>query len=649
MINTSFNELYKESDVHKSLIVYFPELDVTLDIENIVGSSLILTETLCSDNDLVFGSCESNIFELTIANVEIDLVGKLIVVTQIVDDVNEMPLGTFVVENVERQNDRRYRKITAYDRMKLLDVNASDWYNGLTFPMTLAAFRGGLLSYVGIEEELRELPNDSMSVEKTIEPSSLSGRQVMQSIEEINGAFGHINRYGKFAHIVLEPSYGLYPYDTLFPADDLFPVSENDTTYFEEGSESATVTTDMIESIRFEDFTVKAIDKLQIRQEEGDVGAIAGTGSNAYVIEGNFLVFGKDAEELNTIAINALGNMQKRLYVPYTSNNIGLPYVEVGDTAAYYLNNTLSGYVFNRKLTGTQALRDVFSADGNQERQQIFGLNTEIIQLLGKSNVLKRTVDQLSVTITDLGAGLQSEIDLTASQIRAEVNDSVNNLQGQITVQAGEIALKVDSAGVIAAINVSPGTVKIEAAKIDLVSNAVSIVGKLYLNLNDNDTAVYAVSSGGTSNVVSYKVAPNPYGGTTFQAVVFGDMSEKTVVNGDTVGITAKSVSLNAGSGGNVQLSSTRSSSSNLFYSVNWDGQYFYPNTSDCYVGGPSFYWNGLYARGFYHYSTGTLGFFGSSQHSKTSVSTMSTSGTLADAISKINEIRNALNGYGLI
>jgi len=660
------------SNVEKDLIIHFPSLGLTIETDQIVEDSFSLEEALCSSEDLVFGSCESSLIRITVADVVQDLKGQEFTVEQVIEG-ESIPLGTYRVFSCKKQDDLRFKDIVAYDKLKYTDTDVAAWYNGLTFPLTLAAFRGSLLSYLEIEEEERQLPNDNMTVEKTIDPVQLKARDVLQASEEINGAFGRISRYGKFKHVILEPNYGLYPADNLYPADDLYPVSENDTTFFQEGTEAVNISVAMRSGIRFEEYTVKEIDKLQIRQEEGDIGAIVGTGTNTYVIQGNFLVFGKSAEELETIAINAFGNMQKRPYRPFESQNIGLPYVEVGDTASFEQSDTVSGYILKRNLTGIQALRDTFSAEGNEEREQDFNLNTQVIQLLGKSNVLKRTVEEMSITITDMGAGLQSQITQTAGQLQTQITDTKNNLesqisqtttnitqqvtdvnnnlQAQIDVQAGQIALKVDSAGVIAAINLSGSGVKIEGTKIDLVSNAVSIVGKLYLNLNDNDTAVYAVSSGGISNVISYKNTSNPAG--NYQAVVVGDLTEKTAIYGDSIVALGGSVFLQSNSGsGYVVLSSPRSSGGSS-YSISWNGRYFYPHTDDCYCGGPGSgilnYWLGIYFRGLYHHSSGTLGFFGATQRSKQTIPTISTSSTLANVIDAYNNLVNALKNYGLI
>lgn len=67
------------------------------------------------------------------------------------------------------------------------------------------------------------------------------------------------------------------------PADDLYPRNPKSTSI----SKSQYI------SAQYEDYIVRTIDKLQIREKENDIGVIVGDGGNTYVIEGNFLVYGK--------------------------------------------------------------------------------------------------------------------------------------------------------------------------------------------------------------------------------------------------------------------------------------------------------------------------------------------------------------------
>ena len=88
-----------------------------------------------------------------------------------------------------------------------------------------------------------------------------------------------MGRDGKFHYIYLEQNIqGLYPRNDLYPADDLFP----------RDPKSNRIGKDLYITAEYEDFLVKTINKLQIREQKNDIGVIVGTGDNAYVIEDNF-------------------------------------------------------------------------------------------------------------------------------------------------------------------------------------------------------------------------------------------------------------------------------------------------------------------------------------------------------------------------
>lgn len=96
----------------------------------------------------------------------------------------------------------------------------------------------------------------------------------------------------------------LFPDDDLFPGDLLDDENTEQILFYKQSDTS------------YEDYIVTPIDRLQIRQEEGDVGVLYGKGSNTYVIEGNFLAYGKSSEELEEIAAAAFENIAGRSYRP---------------------------------------------------------------------------------------------------------------------------------------------------------------------------------------------------------------------------------------------------------------------------------------------------------------------------------------------
>lgn len=435
-IPDELKSLYKQESIPKRTEIYFPELDLTTTNDQIVNGSFSLSEQLCSNEDLTIGSCEASEIRFTVADISQELKEKIFTVKQIIGE-HEVPMGTYKVGSAKKQNNRRFKDVIAYDMMLKFDVDVSDWYNSLSFPLTKKQFRKSLCQHVGITEEERDLPNDDMMVEKTIEPTKLSGRTVLKACEEISGCFGHMNREGKLRHVILSEGDGLYPSETLYPSDNLYP---------QVGIEF--VNKAQFRNVRFEEYTAKGIDLLQIRQEEGDVGATVGYGTNTYVIQGNFLVFGKSAEELTQIANNIFDVIKDTPYRPFESQGIGLPYLEVGDPIGFELNDFAVSLILKRTLTGIQALTDTYSAEGSEEMPQKFGLADEIMQLKGRSAVIKRSVDELSQTVTNLEEETESKFEQTANQIVLKVDASGRVVAVQLGADADEgsfIDIKADN------------------------------------------------------------------------------------------------------------------------------------------------------------------------------------------------------------
>lgn len=475
-VDEELKRLYQSDSADKNLLIEFshpgqaPFLRLW-DNSHILSESMVIEESLSSDENLDFGSCEATQIRLTLIDVEQNIKGAEMTVYQTLDGIYPehdlypgadtypsgyiMPLGRYIVQSAERQEKRRYRDIVALDYMSLFDVNVIDWYNALPFPITLRDFRARLCRHIGVIEHVPDyLPNDNLLISKTIDAAELLGRDVLIACEQLNGVFGHFDRVGVLQHIALQPNYSLLPDKELLPAADLYPVLPgvvNDQVYDERVGPHLRI------SCRFEDYTVQSIDKVQVRQEDGDIGAIYGTGTNCLTVEGNFLAFGKSSEELRRIATGIYGMVNGRQYIPYECNLKGLPYMEVGDTELLdFDGESIVSYIIKRTLKGIYALKDTHSAAGEEIRGTENNINTEIMQLKGKSAKIVKTVEEVSVTVADLESRTSAQIKVVSDQILAEVKRATEQevaLAGSISVMAGQIEAKVSRGDLVAAIN----------------------------------------------------------------------------------------------------------------------------------------------------------------------------------------------------
>ena len=443
MVNYQYAELFKKDSIDKQLTIETDDKTTKITNVELHQEQFELTESICSESELTIGSCEAAVLKFTVSNIFLPMKDKMITVKTVIDNntANPFQIGRYKVYSDTPTADRTKRDIVAYDRLyDVINADVAEWYNALLpekdSTTTMKAFRDSFFGYFGIEQADAQLVNDDMKVEKTVEPEELSGATVLNCICEINGCFGHIGRDSKFHYIYLEQEIqGLYPRNNLYPADDLYPREPRSTR----------ISKSLYISAQYEDFLVKTIDKLQIRKEEDDIGVIVGSGTNAYVIQDNFLVYGKGSEELTGIANNIYGKILGIIYRPFSADCKGNPCIEVGDAVRLPTKyEIIESYVLKRTLKGIQALRDNYEATGEEYRStQANSVHKSIIQLKGKTNVLTRTIEETNSKITDVESGLSSEIKQTATDIRTEVKNTADGLSSSIEQTANSIRSEV--------------------------------------------------------------------------------------------------------------------------------------------------------------------------------------------------------------
>ena len=479
MIDFKYADLFKQNSVDVQLEIISDDGKIHITNTEFHEEEFELTESLCSQSELTFGAVEAGSVKFKVSNIFLPMKGRWMTIRMIIDGHTDQPflIGRFKGYSDTPTADRKYRDVVAYDALyDILNADVAAWYNtvfpshkeqqkdkdGKTTtvtvydPVTMKKFRDSFFKHFGIEQADIALINDNMSIEKTIAVTassetssateksstigeSMSGKEVLSCICEINGCMGHMGRDGKFHYIYLEQEIqGLYPRNDLYPADNLYPRDPKSTQ----------IGKGFYVSAKYEDYLVRTINKLQIREQKNDIGVIVGTGDNAYVIEDNFLVYGKGTDELTGIANNTLSKIRGIIYRPFAADCKGNPCLEVGDAVRLPTKYELiESYILKRTLKGIQALRDDLEADGEEYRtNRANGIQKSILKLKGKSNVLERTIEKTQSTITDVEKGLQSQITQTATEIRTEVKNTTDGLSSRIIQNADSITAEVKRA-----------------------------------------------------------------------------------------------------------------------------------------------------------------------------------------------------------
>lgn len=434
MIAGKNKELYYTESIDKQLNIEVIGTKHVIDNTTREQDTFVLTETLNDGTELKFGSCLPNQISFTGREVPIATKGMKLRPVEILEGNEDDPFvyGTYTVQSDTPTADRTKRQIVAYDAMyDIINVDVKSWYDGLSFPMTLKAFRDSFFAHLGIEQKETSLVNDSMTVNKTLvttqsEDSSvtaeatISGKTIIEAICEINGAFGNIGRDGRFEYVIL-PSIvsALYPAEDLYPADDLFPSDANT-----ESMAGHYITFD------YESFQSKAITQLEIRADDSTAGAVVGNAGNTYVISGNCLISDKTGAELEQIANNLLPIMKQAAYTPIKSCTcVGNPCLELGDPIRFNTSQEIvETYILQRTLTGVQSKRDSIVSQGVENHSKnTNSMRETLANVQRRTSTLERNADHLLAQFNDLDENTSSQLEMTASQIQAEVTARLNS------------------------------------------------------------------------------------------------------------------------------------------------------------------------------------------------------------------------------
>ena len=487
MITENFSA-YPDGGSHKEFNITVSGTDRVITNERLLQDSIKLDEALCSEQNLKYGSCEASQLTLQVANSDIDFKDKTLTVTVTMDGVSTK-YGTFKVQSDKPTADRIWRVLTAYDAMyDIINTDVSEWYKGLTFPMTIRAFRDSFFSHLGITQKAVTLINDTFETEGGFSVTgALSGKTIITAICEFNGVFGHINRNGQFEYVSLSNSSFECP-----------PYENNAVTY--------------------EDYVTEKITKVTMNGSTSDVGTSVGTDGNEYVITGNPLIYGKEgSQELIDAVTNLLNKIKNIQYRPYTvSKTIGNPCVELGDKIVIETKyQTVESYVIKRTLSGIQALRDVYSASGDKTYPAIENnITGDLQRVLGKTNELTRTVDETVSTVSELSETVDG------------YSESISTLQQD----AKKFVLSVDSNG------------KVAMMKLENAPNASSNFEVVADNINlDGYNIVLNGSEGITITSPNFSVTKQ--GIVTMQgANVSGDITANTLTLGTNASIPSGKV-----------------------------------------------------------------------------------------------------------
>ena len=319
------------------------------------------------------------------------------------DAGNRTKVGVFYAEKPTRTKRNSY-KVTAYDTMSKLDADFSGWLraNQAQFPKTIWQLVQLACQRAGVTLASSSLPiNGNYSVQ-AFYADDLTCRQIISWAAEAAGCYAHMNADGKLQFLTYTDKRSTVK---LTPDG-----ASNSTAYY-------------ADSLSYEDYAVKAIEKVQIRQSDSDVGVIypdSTTATNTYAVQGNLLLTTGTEANLKSVVQN-LYNVLKN--VTYTPCKVSVPsssglacgqIVHVKDARGREFDT----YLMSATISSGKAS---FESVGSASRESSSAVNSQSYKnLTGKMLEIKTSVDGLEVKASDL-TGKYTDLKATVDGLSSEV------------------------------------------------------------------------------------------------------------------------------------------------------------------------------------------------------------------------------------
>ena len=450
-------------------------------------------------NDFMYGCVASGSIEFTIDNSDNkaeNLINKQFTwQCQMNGDTAYKTMGKFTVANIKKNKNKA--TLTAYDNVYALEASADLWLASLKFPLTLKELTSSMTVKTNITIRLPEDSFSSFTVNQNFITNNVSYRQILGFVGQLTNRFFIATSTGAI-----------------------------------EGQRYATNATVIDNSkyisITMDENPIDPIDRLQIQSTHDDIGYVAGTGTNTYIITENPLVFSASkATATTTLATNLLDGLKTITYTPMKFNTFNDYGVDVGNILTI---NGKTCYVMKKtiKASGCE-----FECVGNKRREtQKTEQHSAITALNNKTNELVRTVDETKSTITSVQGSI------------TKIEDEQGNITSQMaTITTEQSEIKQTAQGLTSTVSSIQTSLQNLDGEVDTLSSTVSTVQQTATGLTSTVT-----QQGETISQIRQDLDKIDISGY----VTFTDLktSGSTVINGSN--ITTGYISANRISGGTI-------------------------------------------------------------------------------------------------
>ena len=358
-------------------------------------------------------------------------------------------IGVFRAEKPTRTKRSTY-KITAYDGMSRLDADFSAWLyaHQSSFPLSLTAVVNQALALAGVRlASGAALPDNGSYPVQAFYSDGLTCRQIVSWAAEAAACYAHMDADGKL--VFARPASG---------STAIAPQKETGAVgYFSD-------------SLSYEDYAVAAIQKVQIRQSDSDIGVIwpdDAAALNTYAVQGNLLLTTGTEDSLKPVA-QAIYNALKD--ITYTPCNVEIPagsgiapgqLVRVRDVRG----RTFQTLVMSAVTTGG---RTTLESTGSPRRDSSGAVNHQTWKnLQGRMLEISAGVEGLNVKASEL-SGNYSALSQTVEGFKTEVQETVSSQNERIsTAESNYSSLSQTVSGLSSTVSSVKTTANNAASKAD--------------------------------------------------------------------------------------------------------------------------------------------------------------------------------------
>lgn len=481
--------------------------ELIIDNENLLQETFELNESLFGTETFRFGCCSSRQISFSCLTNSISIGDELIVF--IVNNFNDIrtlmassdaklstnngivlkaensyaiSLGKFYVQSVTVERDGGYYKITAYDKMHEIsnanDQYVSGFFDSLALPASVGEIRRSFLNTFGVldKTEASKMINDDVLITRdTVSRFSLTGSGLLESICEINGCFGTIDRNGDFNSLIVT-------YRGLDSVERVTIGSETVNLYYKYKISADYIKQNGLSTKGFiapyismisADITQKNADG------ESETSTVSFGSGTCYKVLNNIAIYQKSNGDIESI-FSGLQSAALNFptYIPCKCECLGMPWLELGDVVSYSAQGiTCVAPILSRKLSGICNLSDEFDSETHfSENKQESGSGRQIKENVEKQKYIGESFDGFIANLS-VSDNTISSFEQTSNGFKTSVSKLV------------------DSDKVISAIQQSPETISINASKITL-TGYTTINGGFSVDTSGNMTSNNAIISG---------------------------------------------------------------------------------------------------------------------------------------------------------